>query len=77
LLSALGVVRGSIGKLPCNGGITKTKGRWQNGSTRDVLVTVVLRFWCGDTQSNTASIVGNLGSDWLDCVAVNYWYRFV
>ena len=34
-----------------NGGIAKTKGRWQIGSTCDVLVAVVLRFWCGEVNA--------------------------
>jgi hypothetical protein len=62
------LLRGTINELPCNGGIAKAKGGWQNGGTRDVLVAVILRFWCGDIQSNTASIVGNLGSDWINLV---------
>ncbi len=77
MLSALAAVRGSINKLPSNGGITDTKGGRQNGDARDILVTVVFSFWCGKGQCNTASIVGNFGSDWLDCVAVNYWHRLV
>ncbi len=77
MLSALGAVGGSINKLPCNGGITKTKGGRQIGSAHDVLVAIILRFRCSDIQSNAASIVCNLGSNWLDCVAVYYWCRFV
>jgi hypothetical protein len=77
VLSTLAAVGSCINKLPSNGGIAKTKGGRKNGGTRDVLVAVVLRFWCGDIQSDTARVVCNLGGDWLDCVAVNYWHRFI
>jgi hypothetical protein len=66
VLSALAAVGSTINKLPCNGGVTETKGGRQNGGTRDVLVAVVLRFWCGDSQSDAARVVANLGSNWLD-----------
>ena len=44
---------------------------------RDVLVAVVLRYRYGNIQSDAASVIGNLSGDWLDCVAVSYWRRFV
>jgi hypothetical protein len=68
LLSALVAVGGSINELPCNGGIAKTKGGRQNGGSRDVLVAVVLRFWCGKSQSDAARVVCNLGGNWLESV---------
>ncbi len=76
-LSASHCIARIIGKLPCNRGIAKAKGRRQNGGTYNVLVTVVLRFWCGNGQCDAASVIGNFGSDWINCFAVNYWYRFV
>ena len=57
---------GCINELPCNGGVAKTEGGWQNGGTRDVLVAIILRFRCSDIQSDAASIVGNLGSNWFN-----------
>jgi hypothetical protein len=62
----LGAVRGCINKLPCNGGIAKAKGGRQNGGTRNILVAVILRFWCCKTQSDAARVIGNFSSDWLD-----------
>ncbi len=77
MLSALAAVGGSINKLPRNGSVTKAKGGRQNGSTYNVLVAVVLRCRGGNSQSNTAGIIGNFSGNRLDCVAVNYWHRFV
>jgi hypothetical protein len=59
-------VASTIGKFPCNGGVAKAKGGRQISSARDVLVAIILRFWCSDIQSNTASVVGNLGSNWFN-----------
>ena len=76
LLSA-GAVGGCINELPSNGGVAKTKGGRQNGGTRDVLVAVVLRFGAVIVRSDATSVVSNFGGNWLNCVAVYYWRRFI
>ena len=77
MLSALGAVGGSINKLPCNGGVAKTKSRWQHGGTRDILVAVVFSFRCSNIQSDAASVIRNLGGNWINLRAVNYWLRLI
>ena len=77
ILGANRCIASTINEFPCNGGVAKTKSRRKNRGTREVLVAVVFSFRGGNSQSNTASIVGNFGSDWLDCVAVNYWCRLI
>ena len=48
-----------------NGGVAKTKCRWQNGGTRDILVAVVLRFCAVRFRAMRQRVVGNFGCNWL------------
>jgi hypothetical protein len=66
LVSTSRCIASTIGKLPCNGGVAKAKGGRQNGGTRNILVTVILRFWCSDIQSDAARVVCNLGGNWIN-----------